>query len=1216
MQEKESFLNYNHSDFFTSVEKETDEEESFLDYNHADFFTSPEEQVKLEDIDYSTRAAYGAAQETTIGGNIFRMAKAAVTAGTSDESWTEALANLEKERQKEIDMMFPRLANLEESEEDLAILSGRLGVAVADPTTFFMPWLKAAKVGSTGARIAKTAAAYGATGAADTALREKVIYGDVDLTNVGIATAVGAGSSVLGLGAKEGINFARNKFKVAKSLEDLEPGAVAKQETNLYADLTDLNQEEALVVNNTLKKVLEGTDDDLLSISNSNSFIPEYRAALVKIDAERAELNKLAKADDVTEEQTKDITKKLRDLTNKKTALNKKLKQDTINLSLKKDEVNLKALEELAKTEGFTAKAGRAILSNVGAPVTGAIGGSFFGVALRDDPDDTSSIYTSMLVGAGLGVAARKIRNSQVVPDVNKETAEMVLDEAAKKNISNQVKVLIGDTTSDRMEQFGGWNKTIGSLLLQKFGSNVDSIEGRTLRKQSEWVGIINDRAGKSGKDNDVLEVVGESLFGFAPDNLVGYKGIRGDLKPLTQEQADEVIRITPLYREAQEAIKERAGKSGIKYEDLDFYGMSVRHNYSKTKNAQQLEAHRKDLIEAVKIHNKNLPEGVKKLSPTSYANGVLDINTSKEGKYVPSGRGPSPFVYDKKGKIVKFRKAAEFFESERKLTDPEALKYLASKNRLVLNSRDVLSDYGSTSLKVFEFADVMGPNGEVINLALNDIRKAFSKAKKTLVNKESGETYTKQLTDTIEAYWGGYSHGGEDIAKKTISVYTTLANTAYLTGVSLANIVDLANPIIKSGVWPTIQTIMQKGTKKSKSQISHFKYDQSYDRELETLFQNKPVNQQGKIARVTDFTNKNFFFLVGLKKVNNIARNFAYDVGVNRAYNLSKKKKFSRVDINEIRALGLNVDDMKAISKYSNVEEAFEKTNARSLLDIAGREAAERDAIVPNVSNRLLFTQSNTPIVKATGQFLSWSQGKSSEANAMLDRIEDGDVKTLIRLGAAIPILTGYEQLRQYITSNDSYYDREESDEPDDTAQVLADGARRSGLLMNWKRDWLLDALKYNTGLFNGRPEFNATDSFAPAFAFFEELGTSAVKTALNIAEGDVEGALKTGIESGIVPFGKPILKIIKSATGKPLLVDEKEDNTEEVKKLSKGGEVDIPRAASEPDERIDKMTGMPYDQQAGTAFVDEEDPLRRMGFGRGGEVDPLKRMGFGGVL
>ena len=42
----------------------------------------------------------------------------------------------------------------------------------------------------------------------------------------------------------------------------------------------------------------------------------------------------------------------------------------------------------------------------------------------------------------------------------------------------------------------------------------------------------------------------------------------------------------------------------------------------------------------------------------------------------------------------------------------------------------------------------------------------------------------------------------------------------------------------------------------------------------------------------------------------------------------------------------------------------------------------------------------------------------------------------------------------------------------------------------------------------------------------------------------------------------------------------------------LAKGGQVyNVPKVPVEPDERIDKMTGLPYDQQAGEAFVDEED-------------------------
>lgn len=64
----------------------------------------------------------------------------------------------------------------------------------------------------------------------------------------------------------------------------------------------------------------------------------------------------------------------------------------------------------------------------------------------------------------------------------------------------------------------------------------------------------------------------------------------------------------------------------------------------------------------------------------------------------------------------------------------------------------------------------------------------------------------------------------------------------------------------------------------------------------------------------------------------------------------------------------------------------------------------------------------------------------------------------------------------------------------------------------------------------------------------------------------------------------------------------------------FAKGGEVDVPQAPEKPEQRIDKMTGFPYDKQAGTAFIDDEDPLRRLGFAKGGMLsDPFKRMGFG---
>jgi len=59
--------------------------------------------------------------------------------------------------------------------------------------------------------------------------------------------------------------------------------------------------------------------------------------------------------------------------------------------------------------------------------------------------------------------------------------------------------------------------------------------------------------------------------------------------------------------------------------------------------------------------------------------------------------------------------------------------------------------------------------------------------------------------------------------------------------------------------------------------------------------------------------------------------------------------------------------------------------------------------------------------------------------------------------------------------------------------------------------------------------------------------------------------------------------------------------------KAYDRGGSVSIPQAPEEPDQRIDKMTGLPYDQQAGGAFVDEEDRLR---FAAGGLRTIIQRL------
>ena len=135
-----------------------------------------------------------------------------------------------------------------------------------------------------------------------------------------------------------------------------------------------------------------------------------------------------------------------------------------------------------------------------------------------------------------------------------------------------------------------------------------------------------------------------------------------------------------------------------------------------------------------------------------------------------------------------------------------------------------------------------------------------------------------------------------------------------------------------------------------------------------------------------------------------------------------------------------------------------------------------------------------------------------------------------------------------------------------------------------------------------------------SPAIGKIQALAQEGANALVDFNRGDYEGALKEIADE--TPLLKQALLLYKNMTGDMLLEDEDNEKPKKyIPRLNKGGEVlDVPNVPTEPDQRIDKMTGRPYDQQAGTAFVDEEDPLRRLGFKGGGEVDPLRRLGFGG--
>ena len=86
-----------------------------------------------------------------------------------------------------------------------------------------------------------------------------------------------------------------------------------------------------------------------------------------------------------------------------------------------------------------------------------------------------------------------------------------------------------------------------------------------------------------------------------------------------------------------------------------------------------------------------------------------------------------------------------------------------------------------------------------------------------------------------------------------------------------------------------------------------------------------------------------------------------------------------------DINKYGLDVQDALRVGRFSSFDEAVANKSARKVLNQTGILAANRDALIPQVQNRLLFAQSQNPWIRLMGQFTSWAMAKSTQTNKLL---------------------------------------------------------------------------------------------------------------------------------------------------------------------------------------------------------------------------------------
>jgi len=265
-------------------------------------------------------------------------------------------------------------------------------------------------------------------------------------------------------------------------------------------------------------------------------------------------------------------------------------------------------------------------------------------------------------------------------------------------------------------------------------------------------------------------------------------------------------------------------------------------------------------------------------------------------------------------------------------------------------------------------------------------------------------------------------------------------------------------------------------------------------------------------------------------------------------------------------------------------MDEAYADVQGKYLIDKAGRKAANRDALIPQVGNRRLFAQSRTPAMKFAGSFLSWAMAKTTQTNSLLRRIEDGDGKLALMMLTTLPLYGSIRYLQTQLNPNEEF--REDFQNPLDSKEnllkFLADTGIFSAQLLPYWADKIFSSFKYNKD--------NAVENIYPVFGLVND----AISGILDAASGKPR--------TGLVKTGETLLPGLKEVTQREALLKEeveefkaKDIEDEILPKFAKGGIVrqqyfkgeevsedypvtDVKETAAD---RVDPFTGQPYSAQ-----------------------------------
>ena len=1149
------------------------------------------------------KIAYGIDKQNMFFGNVFRVAKSGIQAAFDpDKDFKEiALQNAAKERAE----LFKRHEKFRDGkyDDDIEVLAAEMATFLVDPYYIFMymtPWGRAMSMRQSGLKAAAKVAGVSAGAVSlDTLFDNLATTGEANPQTVAEA---GALAGVLGPASMKAFQIIGKLFPKADKQKIAQVVGVIQGKTKKQLGVTDkefralqkiagdkeflkLNRQVSTVENTAKKLVQEAAENEgkyLKSVLDLDAKIATLKAdkKLVQSDvvglinktkAKKSISDKIANLKRLEKKRQKEFDTAQAKLWKKQSEISKKVIDETTKR-------NTQFLEKLWKEKSLTEKTVKVVLASSIRPLMGA--SVAYGFGKLWGPDD-ANLSNWMLVGATLGGIQKGIQASKILPGQSKNIIQRMLYQDATKYTFQKVRELTSTTTSSKLASIGGDTEAIGLQLLE----GIDSPFARS---------TVTQRA-----DNLLRE------WQLRIANIVKPYSLDEQSKAISKirgSKAKTTSRVNTLAKNIEQelqdfkALREKAGifsldeKTG-RLVDIKNYFPRV-YNWAKIKeNPKEFE---NTLVKIFKSLGYKNDDAI--LMSKEFAESLVE-NT---GESVVNNRAVNDIINSiglatvkRPTGVLKNNPLSEHITKNRILEGPYAKveKILEQGDYLVNDAFDIFSNLYGRSMKSIAFAERFGHQGQMLKPYIDSIVKKYENlAGKTLgITKENYKVKAAQeiklVMNTVDGFFDRYGSRVTGTNKSIAGTLATIANLNMLDRVTIASLGDIVQPFANSNNFTSfirgaIKTGFTSGREKGLAtnlnlnigkEIRHWLQKSGDKTKKKTNLQSvvgeeaalkfddgtKAANVMGEMGTIRKI-NEFGFNVMGLSWLTGLARRYAYNVGTVDAY-LSSNKLAKFISANgtkglssgkglkltrDINKYGLNVEDALKIGRFNSFDEAAANKGARKVLNSTGILAANRDALIPQVQNRLLFAQSRNPWVRLMGQFTSWAMAKSAQTNKLLTRIEDGEAKQMVKLLASLPVYGGIQMLRELAKNG----------------EVMTDPAHNEG-------KWWAEALRLSgmsgilPELFIGR--LTGPGSAQPWFIPFPaaSVATDVGKIAQDTLSGDTDKAVSRFWEK-VMPFPtyrKWIMDLFNTGTKSTRFNDglDLEDNTILQQKFNVGGVV-----------------------------------------------------------